>query len=83
LNHSASPLLWWFVFFLDRVLWTFLPRFGFKPWSSWSLSPELLELQVWATSAHLCWVFLTIGSQEWLALIGFNLGPPDLCLPSS
>jgi hypothetical protein len=28
-------------------------RAGFELWSSWSLPPELLELQVWAICAQL------------------------------
>jgi hypothetical protein len=29
------------------------PRAGFEPWSSWSLPPEWVGLQVWATSTRL------------------------------
>jgi hypothetical protein len=43
------------------------PWAGFKLWSSWSLSPELLGLQVWATGAwlghfltYLLWFFSSV-----------------------
>jgi hypothetical protein len=30
----------------------YLPEAGFEPWSFWSLPPEYLGLQVWATGAQ-------------------------------
>jgi hypothetical protein len=48
LSHSTSPILWW-VFFQDRVSWTIYPKVR----SSWSLPPEYLRLQAWATSTRL------------------------------
>jgi hypothetical protein len=50
LSHSASPVLCWIFLRGSRELfaWTDL-----EPRSSWSLSPEQLGLQVWATSTQL------------------------------
>jgi hypothetical protein len=56
LSHSTSP------FFCDRFFSrygsiNYLPATGFKPWSSWSLPPEYLGLQVWTTDI---WFLLSL-----------------------
>jgi hypothetical protein len=48
LSYSTSPFLWWIFFKIgshELFMWA-----GFKPWSSWSLPPESLGIQAWATS---------------------------------
>jgi hypothetical protein len=44
--------LWW-IFFFEIESQELFAQVGFKPRSSWSLPPEWLGLQAWATSAEL------------------------------
>jgi hypothetical protein len=50
LSHSTSPILWWAFFEIGSL--KLFARVDFKPRSSWSVSPEKLGLQVWATGAQ-------------------------------
>jgi hypothetical protein len=55
LKHSISPFFCE-GFFKIASLYLFAWA-GFEPWSSWSLPPEWLELQVWASGAYLHYFF--------------------------
>jgi hypothetical protein len=56
-NHSASPFLCWI--FLRIGSPELFGATSFEPWSFWSLHPEYLRLQEWATTAWLVCVTFT------------------------
>jgi hypothetical protein len=51
--ESLHQVLFLWRVFRDRVSQNLIAWAGFKPWSSWSLPPEKLGLQAWATSIRL------------------------------
>jgi hypothetical protein len=50
-HWATPPALFLVMGFLREGLTNYLPGAGFEPWSSWSLPPEWLGLQVWVTGA--------------------------------
>jgi hypothetical protein len=75
LNSGPSPwatppaLFLWRVF-QNKVSWTIC-----LGWSSWSLPPEKLGLQVWATGAWLRFILLTSGNPYFYSNVLVGKGP--------
>jgi hypothetical protein len=61
LNLKPLHQALWRIFFQDRVLQTVCLD-GFETWSSWSLPPENIGVQAWATIAQLFFNFFLQGS---------------------
>jgi hypothetical protein len=68
LSHSTSPFI--VMDFFEIGSCELFARAGFKSWSSWSLPPEYLGLQVWVTGAQLVANFLMTGPDllGWLSV---------------